>query len=85
MRTKLVAIGNSRGIRLPRALIEQCALGDEIELEVRKNHLVIRAAGKPREGWDEALKKMHANGDDKLLDQRDAHAETARDREEWTW
>jgi antitoxin MazE len=85
MRAKLVPIGNSKGIRLPRAVIEQCALEDEIELEVKKDHLVIRPVKKLREGWEEAFKKMHNAGDDKLLDETDAHAFTPRDQKEWGW
>jgi antitoxin MazE len=85
MRTKLVPIGNSKGIRLPRAVIEQCSLGDEIELLVKKDHLVVRSARKPREGWEEAFKQMHENGDDQLLDEEDAHTETEVDRREWKW
>ena len=85
MRTKLVPIGNSKGIRLPRAVIEQCSLGDEIELVVKKDHLIIKSAKKPREGWEEAFKQMHENGDDQILDEADAHAETEVVRQEWKW
>ncbi len=85
MRTKLVPIGNSKGIRLPRAVIEQCSLGDEIELVVKKDHLIVKSAKKPREGWEEAFKQMHENGDDQILDEADAHAETEVDRREWKW
>jgi antitoxin MazE len=85
MRARLVPIGNSKGIRLPRAVIEQCALEDEIELEVKKDHLVLRPVKKLRQGWEEAFKKMHKAGDDKLLDEADAHAFTPRDQKEWVW
>lgn len=83
MRAKLVPIGNSKGIRLPRSLIEQCALEDEIELQVKNDHLVVRAAKKPREGWDEAFAQMHAGGDDRLLDEVDAHALSPKDQKDW--
>jgi antitoxin MazE len=85
MRTKLVQIGNSKGIRLPRAVIEQCSLGDEIELVVKKDHLIVKSAKRPREGWEEAFKEMHENGDDRILDETDAHTETETDRREWKW
>ena len=85
MRTKLVPIGNSKGIRLPRTVIQQCSLGDEIELVVKKDHLIVRSAKKPREGWEEAFKEMHENGDDQLVDEEDAHTETEVDRQEWKW
>ena len=85
MRTKLVPIGNSKGIRLPRAVIEQCSLGDEIELVVKRDHLIVKSAKRPREGWEEAFKQMHENGDDQILDEADAHTETEVDRQEWKW
>jgi antitoxin MazE len=67
MRTSLVRIGNSRGIRIPKALREQCHLQDEVELEVRGDHLEVRPATKPRSGWEEAFRRMHEQGDDVLL------------------
>jgi len=85
MRTKLVSIGNSKGIRLPRAVLEQTGLTDEIELEVKKDHLVIRPARRPRAGWDAAFKRAGAPANDQLLDEADAHTETESDRTEWTW
>lgn len=85
MRTKLIPIGNSKGIRLPRAIIQQCGLGDEIELEVKRDHLVVRPLRQVRAGWEEAFRKMHERGDDRLLDEQDAHTETEWDRSEWTW
>lgn len=85
MRTKLVPIGNSRGIRLPRAVLQQCGLQEEIELEVKKDHLVIRPVNNARAGWDEAFRRMAKNGDDQLLDEETAHAETDWDRTEWKW
>lgn len=85
MRTKLVSIGNSKGIRLPRAILDQCGLKDDIELDVKRGHLIIRPAHKTREGWAEAFCRMHEAGDDQLLDEADAHAQTEWDRTEWTW
>ena len=85
MRAKLVSIGNSKGIRLPRAIIDQCGLTDEIELVVQNGGLFIKRLANCREGWDAAFERMHENGDDQLLDEADAHAETSRDRTEWKW
>lgn len=56
VRAKLVRIGNSRGIRLPKAVIEQAGLGDEVELRVRKGEVVIARVKKVREGWAEDAK-----------------------------
>jgi antitoxin MazE len=82
MRTKLIKVGNSRGIRLPKALIEQCGLHDEVELEVQDEQIVVRRAKKPREGWEEAFAEMARLGDDQLLD---PETPTEWDQTEWTW
>jgi antitoxin component of MazEF toxin-antitoxin module len=69
MKSKLIKIGNSRGVRLPEAVIEQVGLGNEIELEVRTGEVAIHPAKrKPREGWAASFKAMAAAGDDALLD-----------------
>ncbi|MGE0826504.1 MAG: AbrB/MazE/SpoVT family DNA-binding domain-containing protein [Candidatus Binatia bacterium] len=67
MKTTIVRIGNSRGIRIPKALLEQCHLHDKVELEVRDDHLEVRPATEPRNGWAEAFRRMHEEGDDLLL------------------
>ncbi|HSU67772.1 MAG TPA: AbrB/MazE/SpoVT family DNA-binding domain-containing protein [Tepidisphaeraceae bacterium] len=85
MKVKLVAIGNSKGIRLPRAVIEQAGLTEELELEIKSDGLVVRPVKPLRAGWDEAFRKMRRNGDDRLLDEADAHAFTDRDESEWRW
>jgi antitoxin MazE len=82
MRASLVQIGNSRGVRIPKALLEQTGLRDEIEMEVRGSQLVIRAAKHARAGWEEAFAKMAARGDDRLLDPM---AATEWDKSEWEW
>ena len=63
MRTKIVRIGNSRGVRIPKTLIEQCGLEDTVELDVEHGRLVIRAAEKSRQGWDEAFRRMAEQGE----------------------
>ncbi len=82
MRARLVRIGNSRGLRLPKPLIEQAGLADEVELQVRAGAIVIRAVERPRAGWAEAARRAHEAGDDRGFE---APAETHFDREEWTW
>lgn len=63
----VVRIGNSRGIRLPKAILEQCRITDQVDVEVHKEKITIRPHRKPREGWAEQLKKMHERGEDDLL------------------
>lgn len=82
MRTRIVKIGNSQGVRIPKPLIEQAGVGDEIELEVEENTIVIRAANTIRRGWSEAFAQMAAAEDDQLLDEPVA---TSFDEEEWEW
>jgi antitoxin MazE len=84
MKTSVIRIGNSRGIRIPKTLLEQCRLRDEVELEVVEDHLVVRSATKPRSGWEDAFRKMHEQGDDVLLDQESLPA-THWDNTEWQW
>lgn len=83
MKTKIIQIGNSQGIRIPKPFLEQTGLGDEVELEVRADELVIRSAKKMRSGWDASFAKMADSGDDTLLDP-DVVA-NRWDEEEWTW
>ncbi len=82
MKTRLIRIGNSRGIRLPKPLIAQAGLTDEVELHVREGAIVIEATSKPRGGWAQAAKDMHECDDDLLLD---PPAPTQFDEKEWEW
>lgn len=82
MKTRLIRIGNSRGVRLPKAIIEQAGLTEEVELDVRDNAVVISGALRPRSGWADAAKKMGGRDDDRLLDPPTA---THFDEQEWTW
>ncbi len=82
IKARVVRIGNSRGIRIPKVLLEQLKLGEEVELEVGRKQLVIRSAQRPRQGWEAAFQAMASRGDDRLLDQPTS---TRWDQEEWGW
>lgn len=84
MKTRIVRIGNSQGIRIPKPLIEQAGLGGEVEISLQDNSLVIKRAGQPRAGWALAFQEMAKRGDDTLLD-ADSPSLTAWDKEEWEW
>lgn len=84
MKTNIVRIGNSKGIRLPKSILEQCRLKDSVEIEVEGNVLIIRPVHAPRSGWSEAFSGMAQHKDDKLLDDDTALA-TEWDRSEWRW
>jgi antitoxin MazE len=81
-RSKIVKIGNSRGIRIPRTLLEQAGLYGDVEMTVEGEKLVIQPLHSPREGWEEQFALMAELGDDKLLDEV---VSTKWDDEEWTW
>ena len=84
MKARIVRIGNSRGIRIPKPLIEQTGLSDEVTIEAEGNHLVIRAARPPRAGWEEKFQAMAAAGEDQLLDSESVTT-SEWDRREWQW
>jgi antitoxin MazE len=84
MKATLVRIGNSRGIRLPKPVIEQCGFENEVEMEVHDHALVIRSFSQPREGWAGAFARMAEARDDELLD-RVAETGPTWDEEEWEW
>ena len=68
MKARLVPIGNSRGIRIPKTILEQCEMSDEVELAVDGRHIILSPTRQqPREGWREAAERMAAAGDDELL------------------
>ena len=82
MRTRLVRIGNSRGVRLPKSLIAQAGLSDEVELHVRDGAIILERATTVRSGWEEAAKEMRKRNEDRLLD---PVTPTHFDEEEWEW
>jgi antitoxin MazE len=83
MKTRIIQIGNSRGIRIPKGLLEQSGLDGEVEIIAKNGSLVIRSAKQPRAGWAEAFEEMARRGDDALLD--DAPSLSTWDEENWEW
>jgi len=82
MLVSVVKIGNSKGIRLPKNVIEQCEITDKIELEVHDKEITLKSIKKTvRDGWNEKFKAMAENGDDKL--QIDDSIEI--DMKNWEW
>jgi antitoxin MazE len=82
MKTRLVRIGNSRGVRIPKPLIEQAGLGEEVELRVVQSGLMVETARTPRSDWAEAARQLHERGEDGLLDES---CPTQFDKTEWEW
>jgi antitoxin MazE len=79
VKAKLVKIGNSRGLRLAKPLLEAAGLTDEVEIHAAPGLLTIRPAAHPRAGWAEAASAVKPEG---LLDEITT---TRFDEEEWTW
>ncbi len=82
IQTQIMKIENHQEIRIPRSLLEQIGISEAVEIEVQGDRSVIRAAIKPRAGWEEAFAKMAEQNDDVLLDDVTA---TEWDELEWQW
>jgi antitoxin MazE len=82
MKTKLVPIGNSRGVRIPKPLLEQAGLEGDIELRVVEGGIMVRGVAVSRAGWTEAAEKVRERNEAGLLDDLIA---TDFDESEWTW
>lgn len=67
MEISVIPIGNSRGIRLSKTILEKYNIKDSVELIMEKGFIIIRPKATPRKGWEKAFKRMHDNGDDKVL------------------
>lgn len=85
VKTSIVKIGNSQGVRIPKPLLEQTGLTDQVEIEAQSDRLIIRPIIKAvREGWEEKFQEMAVHGDDVLLDE-EALPASQWDEEEWEW
>lgn len=82
MKTRIVRIGNSRGIRIPKPLLTQAGLGEEVELRVEAGAIRIESLTAPRAGWAEAAQQLVATEGTGLLDEP---GPTRFDRDEWEW
>jgi antitoxin MazE len=88
VRGKLVQIGNSRGVRLPKTVIEQAGLTPDVEIAVHDNQVIIRSARRdiPRAGWEEQIKKALAeHGEDVDVEWLSAPMRGEFEEKEWTW
>ena len=83
MRARIIKIGNSQGLRIPKPILEQTGIMDDVEIEVEKNQIIIRPIKNVREGWDAAFKIMGEKRDDELI--LDENMSNSWDEEEWQW
>jgi antitoxin MazE len=82
MKTQIIKIGNSKGIRIPKPLLEQSHLDGEVELEVMKEGLLIKSSSKPRYNWAKAFQEMSENDGDELVIEDTANK---FEEEDWRW
>ncbi len=80
--TRIVRIGNSRGIRVPKLLLDRAALSEEVEIQAEPGRLVVRGVKRPRAGWAVAARAMHERMDDVELD---VPTTSRFDRSGWKW
>lgn len=83
VKTRIIKIGNSQGVRIPKPMLEQSGLTGDVELEVGNKRIVIHAVEHARQGWEVAFSAMAKHGDDRLLDPTVLDSEW--DSEEWEW
>lgn len=81
MKAQIVKIGNSHGIRIPKAVLEETRMSGEVELEVTADGILIRNIKKPRSDWDAAFKALNDRDDDLPLNR----ASTGFEKKEWQW
>ena len=84
MRTRIVKIGNSQGVRIPKLLLERSNLAEEVELEAEDDRIIIRSRRQPRQDWESAFHAMAERGHDTLLD-TGSLTRTQWDEDEWQW
>ena len=67
MEVSVIQIGNSKGIRLSKTLLERYNIKDTVDLILEKGRIIIKPLSRPRKGWEKAFKVMNENGEDRLL------------------
>ena len=83
-KTRIINIGNSRGIRIPKLILEKADLDGEVELKVQTGRLIVSQARGARFDWDKQFEKMAQHGDDRMLDS-ETIATSGWDDNEWEW
>ncbi|MBK8275002.1 MAG: AbrB/MazE/SpoVT family DNA-binding domain-containing protein [Nitrospira sp.] len=82
MKTHIVRIGNSRGVRLPKTLLQEAQLEGEVELQAEPGRILISKPSQPRAGWADAARRMREQDEDRLIDQP---IPTRFDTDDWKW
>lgn len=82
MKTQIIQIGNSQGIRIPKVLLEESKITGDVELELTEDGILIRNISKPRSNWEDIFHSLADHDDDEPLD---TNAPTGFERKEWQW
>ena len=85
MKTEILPIDKTRGVRIPKTLLQRSGLRDKVVLEVKYQRIIIRTPSKPRAGWERSFRAMTKNGEDKLLDAEALPYQSSWDNAEWVW
>jgi len=85
LKTRIIQIGNSQGVRIPKVLLQQSGLGEEVELKVSKEQIIISPVTKPRQGWEEAFQEMAKQGEHQLLDNKEHPYQNSWEQDDWVW
>jgi len=85
MKAKIIKIGNSRGIRIPKVILHQIGINDEVNLQVERDRIILRPIRDRRSGWRDSFREMALHSDDQLLDGSDAIEQSSWDADEWVW
>ena len=81
MEAAIIKIGNSKGLRLSKSILEQYNISDKVEIILEKDRIILLPMESPRKHWEEAFSEMHSNNDDQLLNDDVLNDETW---EEWS-
>ncbi len=67
MEAAIIKIGNSKGLRLSKTILEKYNIKDKVEIILEKGQIILKPIETPRENWESAFKKMNTEDDDTLL------------------
>lgn len=67
METPIIKIGNSKGLRLSKTILEKYNIKDKVELILEEEQIVLKPIGIPRNNWEKEFKRMRSDNDDQLL------------------
>jgi antitoxin MazE len=82
MKTQIIQIGNSQGIRIPKVLLEESRITGDVDVKLHPEGILIRNAQMPRAGWEDAFRTMAENEDDELIG---GDVSTKFETKEWQW